>query len=264
MNARRNQFHINGIRVETYGRRSSRPPLLFVHGGCQGSWAWHKMAPYLAEEGWFSVCLNWFGHYGSVALSPPQALKRSILDVSTEIGAVVRHMAKVPVVIGHSMGGLASLAFATTQPVAGLVLLAPVVPAGFAAETIDLAVDPTTMWLPPPQLIDKAWWGEVTHAEARQYRSLICPESPQAVLEATRWLCRLNTHRLRAPALTFGAESDVLVPSHAVAALAASINADFIGLQNTGHGIPLNPVWADVALRIHEWLITTECLRRYE
>jgi pimeloyl-ACP methyl ester carboxylesterase len=37
--------HINGVRVETYGERTDSPPVLFVHGGCQGSWAWQKMAP---------------------------------------------------------------------------------------------------------------------------------------------------------------------------------------------------------------------------
>jgi pimeloyl-ACP methyl ester carboxylesterase len=35
-------LQINGVRVETYGTPSVAPPLLFVHGGCQGSWAWEK------------------------------------------------------------------------------------------------------------------------------------------------------------------------------------------------------------------------------
>ena len=29
-------LQINGVRVETYGKPSAAPPLLFVHGGCQG------------------------------------------------------------------------------------------------------------------------------------------------------------------------------------------------------------------------------------
>jgi pimeloyl-ACP methyl ester carboxylesterase len=44
-------LQINGVRVETYGTPSAAPPLLFVHGGCQGSWAWEKMAPRLAGAG---------------------------------------------------------------------------------------------------------------------------------------------------------------------------------------------------------------------
>ena len=37
-------LQINGVRVETYGTPSAAPPLLFVHGGCQGSWAWKNGA----------------------------------------------------------------------------------------------------------------------------------------------------------------------------------------------------------------------------
>ena len=61
-------LQIDGVRVETYGVPSAAPPLLFVHGGCQGSWAWENMAPRLAGAGWYAVCLNWFGHYGSRVL----------------------------------------------------------------------------------------------------------------------------------------------------------------------------------------------------
>jgi pimeloyl-ACP methyl ester carboxylesterase len=52
-------LQINGVRVETYGTPSAAAPLLFVHGGCQGSWAWEKMAARLAGAGWYAVCLNW-------------------------------------------------------------------------------------------------------------------------------------------------------------------------------------------------------------
>nr|WP_279219917.1 alpha/beta fold hydrolase [Rhodococcus erythropolis] len=226
-----------------------------VHGGCQGSWAWHKVGPRLASEGWLVLCLNWFGHYGSTALPPAQALSRSILDVTMEIGEVANHYGRKPVLVGHSMGGLASLAFATVHPVAALVLLAPVVPAAFATQPIDLPVDPTTMWFPASQLVDHAWWGEVSADEAQLYRSLLCPESPRAVLEATRWLCHVDTSSLvNIPTLTIGAENDLLVPSEAVRALANSVAADFVELPATGHGVPLNPVWADATATILNWL----------
>jgi pimeloyl-ACP methyl ester carboxylesterase len=71
-------LQINGVRVETYGTPSAAPPLLFVHGGCQGSWAWEKMAPRLAGAGWYAVCLNWFGHYGSKVLPDGDAVRRSL------------------------------------------------------------------------------------------------------------------------------------------------------------------------------------------
>jgi pimeloyl-ACP methyl ester carboxylesterase len=151
--------HINGVRVETYGERTDSPPVLFVHGGCQGSWAWEKMAPRLAEDGWYAVCLNWYGHNGSAALAESQALTRSLLDVTTEIGIVAESFDRAPILVAHSMGGVPSLAYAAANRVDALVLLAPVLPAGFGADPIDLVVDPTSMWMPPPALIKPTWWG---------------------------------------------------------------------------------------------------------
>ena len=111
------------------------------------------------------------------------------------------------------------------------------------------------MWFPPPQLVDHAWWGDVGADEARLYRSLLCPESPRAVREATQWLCHVDTSSLvHIPTLVIGAEDDLLVPPHAVRALANSVAADYVELSATGHGIPLNPVWVDATATMLNWL----------
>jgi pimeloyl-ACP methyl ester carboxylesterase len=178
-------LQINGVRVETYGTPSAAPPLLFVHGGCQGSWAWEKMAPRLAGAGWYAVCLNWFGHYGSKVLPDGDAVSRSLLNVTTEIGLVTDWLGRAPVLVAHSMGGVPSLAYASANPVTAVILLAPVLPAGLGVGPIDLPVDPAAMWLPPPHMIDATFWGEVSAQEAQRYTSLLSAESPQAVLEAT-------------------------------------------------------------------------------
>jgi pimeloyl-ACP methyl ester carboxylesterase len=248
-------LQINGVRVEIYGTPSGAPPLLFVHGGCQGSWAWEKMAPRLAGAGWYAACLNWYGHHGSKALSHSDAITRSLLDVTTEIGLVTNWFGRPPVLVAHSMGGVPSLAYASANPVAAMILLAPVLPAGLGVGPIDLAVDPAAMWLPPPHMIDATWWGDVSAQEARRYTSLLSAESPQAVLEATRWLCEINTRHVDAPALIFGVRNDPLVPLHGVQALAQATGATIVTLENTGHGIPLNPVWANVAAQIDSWLL---------
>jgi alpha-beta hydrolase superfamily lysophospholipase len=105
------------------------------------------------------VCLNWYGHNGSAALAESQALTRSLLDVTTEIGIVAESFDRAPILVAHSMGGVPSLAYAAANRVDALVLLAPVLPAGFGADPIDLVVDPTSMWMPPPALIKPTWWG---------------------------------------------------------------------------------------------------------
>jgi pimeloyl-ACP methyl ester carboxylesterase len=245
---------IEGVRIETYGAPSDSPPLLFVHGGCQGSWAWEKIAPRLAEKGWYGVCLNWYGHNGSTPLSETRALKRSLLDVTTEIAVIAQSLSRAPILVAHSMGGVPSLAYAADNPVTALVLLTPVLPAGFGAEPIDLAVDPTSMWMPPPALIKPTWWDQVTDDESERYASLLVPESPRAVLEATSWLCEVNTSKVQVAALVIAGSADALIPAE-VKSLAHTIGATFLLLEGEGHGIPLNPIWSHVTTQIHEWLL---------
>ncbi|MEE6179722.1 alpha/beta fold hydrolase [Mycobacterium sp. 050134] len=244
---------IDGIRIESYGTASDSPPLLFVHGGCQGSWAWEKVAPRLAEPGRHAVCLNWYGHHGSKSLGKSRALRRSLLDVRTEIAAVARSLDSAPVLVAHGMGAVPSLAYAAENPVTALVLLAPVLPAGFGGGSIDLMVDGSSMWLPPRGLIKPLWWSHVTDDESRRYASLLVPESPLAILEATRWLCQVETGKVRAPVLVIAGGADPLVPAE-VESLAEAIGATFLLHEGEGHGMPLNPVWSEVSAEIDEWL----------
>jgi len=245
---------INGIRVEIYGRPSSSPPLLFIHGGLHGSWVWEKMAHRLADDGWYAACLNWYGHHGSVKLPDQTALTRSVLDITTEIGTVAEILSRAPVLIAHGMGALAGLAYATQEPVAALILIAPVVPAEFDGDIVDLAVEPTAMWVASPESAKRIWWDKVSDAESWRYASLLCPESPRAVLEATRWLCAVDTSRVEAPALVFAAGADPLIAAAQVRSLAQAIDATFVLLDGEGHGIPVNPINSQVSRQITEWL----------
>jgi pimeloyl-ACP methyl ester carboxylesterase len=108
-------------------------------------------------------------------------------------------------------------------------------------------------------MIDATFWGEVSAQEAQRYRytSLLSAESPQAVLEATRWLCEIDTRHVDAPALIFAVRADPLVPLKGTHALADATGATIVTLENTGHGIPLNPVWANVTAQIDPWLRAT-------
>lgn len=246
-------LYIKGVRVETYGDPSQSPPLLFVHGGGHGSWAWEKIAPRLAQHGWYAVCLNWFGHNGSAPLDHSRALTRSLLDLTTEIAIVAETLDHPPVLISHSMGSIPSLEYATANEVSAMVLLAPVLPAGFGADIAELGVDPKAMYTPPLELLKPLFWSEVSDDESQRYTSLFVPESPRAVLEATRALCEVDTSRVRVPALVIAAGADDLMPPQ-VDLLADAIDATFLVLEGETHGIIVNPISTQVTEKINEWL----------
>ncbi|HEX6448760.1 MAG TPA: alpha/beta fold hydrolase [Trebonia sp.] len=248
-------LRVSGVRVEAYGTRSERrPPLLYVHGATQGSWAWENMAPWTAGRGWYSACLNWFGHNGSDSLPEREAVRRHLTDVATEIGLVADDLGRPPVIIAHSMGGLASLAYAARHEVAALVLLVPAVPAAFAFEPIDVPVeDPSSLWLPPLPMRASVFWDKVSPENAERYSSLLAPESPVIIEEGSRWTVSLDIGTVKVPAYVFAAERDA-IKATTLSQLAQSLGAKFTVLPGEGHGIPLNPVWQAVGAEIDDWL----------
>lgn len=252
-----NDEKIEGVRVERYGTPSDAPSLIFVHGGTQGSWVWEGIAPALAGRGWYSSCLNWFGHNGSDFLAPAEALERSIVDVTREIRVVADRLQGHPILVAHSMGGLAALAYARRHPVRALVLITPVVPAKYAGAEIPLPVDPSSMWIIPSDSLREIFWDSVDDEKSARYQSLVVPESPQAVLEATRWTVDIDVSNITAPTYILGAERDMVVPHEYTESLAAGMGADYELMPEQGHGVILNPIWPSVADRISEWLDKT-------
>lgn len=233
-----------------------RPPLVLVHGGCHGSWAWDHLQPFLAENGWDSVALNWYGRGGSAPLADPAAgLQRGIPDVAREIGVVARALGVPAVIVGHCMGGLAALSYASAEQVAALVLLAPVAPALPGLEPLDVPVDLEQWWMPPDEETARfLFFDAVGDAEARRYATALVPESPLAVWQATRWTVPVPSPPYAGPILVVSADADPLVPPPVTRKLVEHLRADHVALTGQGHGVTLNPIWRHVGTVVSDWL----------
>jgi pimeloyl-ACP methyl ester carboxylesterase len=251
------EYVVNSVRVETCApaERDERPPLLFVHGGCHGSWSWRNFLPFFAGAGWDCHALNWYGHHGSESLPTGRFVRRGIADVTEEIAHVAAGFARPPILIGHSMGGLASQKYAELHAVAGLVLITPVVPAEVGGAIIELPVDMAAPWGPPPfpVTLDLFFQG-LSPEEAEPFYPLLCPESPRAVFEATRWTVPIDKTRLSGPILVIAGELDILTPPSTGRALADFYNADYRYLPGVGHNMLLEPHWRKSAGLIADWL----------
>jgi pimeloyl-ACP methyl ester carboxylesterase len=117
-----------------------------------------------------------------------------------------------------------------------------------------MPIDSHALWMPPPEMSDQLYWDAVDATSAARYASLMTPESPKAVFEATRWSLDLDTSCVTAPAFVFGADRDLLVPEELVRSLATSLGARYTRLFDQGHGVPLNPIWESVTSEIDDWL----------
>lgn len=251
-------YSVEGIRVlNTRPLRTVRTTsLLLVHGGCHGAWCWDKYLPYFASRGWDCHAFNWKGRGGSTELAEPEALSRSIEAVAGDIAVVAATFATPPVIIGHSMGGLATLKYAENNPYSGLVLLTPPPPKEVSPGTVDIVVDPAQLWGPPPfEVAKNLFFIGANEDETRRYYDMLVPESPRAVEQVvSNDRPSVDAVRISGPTLVVAAEKDVLSPPEEVRRLAYLLGADYRYVCGSGHGVMMTENWIQLAQGIHQWL----------
>jgi pimeloyl-ACP methyl ester carboxylesterase len=113
-----------GIRLaaDTFGDPNA-PVVLMLHGGGQTRHAWHGTATSLADAGWRTITVDLRGHGQSTHPRPPAY---ALEDFAADVRALIAAITEDPVVVGASLGGIASLLALTESPVApaaGLVLV---------------------------------------------------------------------------------------------------------------------------------------------
>jgi pimeloyl-ACP methyl ester carboxylesterase len=248
--------------VEPVGGSTHANPIVFVHGGCHGAWCFAEWQSWFAARGWRNVALDWRSHGASTPLEQREWLKRPITAVSEDVDVAAARLAEItgaaPIVIGQSMGGLATLAHAagTDRELAAIVLMAPVVPGRFAPEPVDLEIDLDKPWGPPPlEVAHHLFWPRVDEETAKKYYARLQPESPAAAWQATRWTAEVDVEAVRAPSLVLAAGDDVLAPADHVRALGRALGAHEIYREDSGHCLSLDPAWEDVAGQIEAWLL---------
>jgi pimeloyl-ACP methyl ester carboxylesterase len=114
------------IAADAWGRPDD-PPALLLHGGGQTRHAWKGTAAVLAGHGYYAVAADLRGH-GESGWSPDgrYPIERFAEDVRT----LAAGFARKPVLIGASLGGIASLVAAgeAAQPIARALVLVDVTP----------------------------------------------------------------------------------------------------------------------------------------
>ena len=254
------QYNIDGIHVERFTTASQdaapRPKMICVHGGCHASWSWQEHAPVYAAAGYEVHALNWRGRNGSAALSDEAFAKMSLADVVDDIAAVARGFDTPPVLVAHSMGGLATQLYASAHEVSALVLLTPVVPSNVGATPIELPIgDMDAPWgPPPPEVARQLFFQGLDDAQAAHFNALLVPESPLRVYEATRWTLAVDAAKLTAPVLIVSGALDILTPPETGSALAALYGATYRLEPAHGHNVLLGNGAPRIATDVVDWV----------
>lgn len=236
--------------VRPGGNSHQAPPVVFVHGGFHGSWAWEKWQPYLAEGGWRSFAISLPGHTGS-PLPDDEYVTRSLTDYASSVGQLLDWIGEPVGLIGHSLGGVVAQLVAQTHGLDCLVLIG----SGRFRATDDGGPD-----FPPESLVI------MTAAEARtrffhrieedDFQAIaerLCPESPVALNGRTRGGV-IESPSFDCPVLVMVAEHDSALVYDVAAYAVQSYHATQWVATGAGHDLMLEPTWKDSANALIAWL----------
>ena len=209
-----------------------------------------------AAAGYEVHALNWRGRGGSAAINDDSFVSMSIADVVDDIEKVARCFDTPPVLIAHSMGGLAAQLYASAHEVSALVLLTPVVPSNVGATPHELPIgDMDASWgPPPPDVARQMFFQGLDDTQAAHFYALLVPESPLRVYEATRWSLAVDATKLTAPVLIVSGELDILTPPETGAALAALYGATHRLEPAHGHNVLLGEGARRIAEDVIAWV----------
>ena len=247
-------------------KEKPRPtPLLFVHGAWQGAWCWAEhFLPYFAEHGYASHALSLRGHGASTGR---ERLRRTrIADYVTDVAQVISQLPKMPILVGHSMGGLVVQKYLETHSAPAAVLLASVPVHGVVKTTLRTArhhplpfLKANLTWslypiVGTPELTRESFFSTDMPAEQLdRYFALVQDESYPAFWDML--VFRLpRPSKVDVPLLVLGAANDTIYHVDEVEATARAYNTQAEIFPNMAHNMMLEAGWQSVAKRILSWL----------
>jgi len=238
-------------------KKRKAPPVLLLHGLGLGAWIWEAHQAALAEEGIESYAVDLPGH-GADAGS----------DVSfEEVVRAARRAAETlgtPAVMGQGFGTLVAQELATRVPLASLVLVSPLPPAGVAfwptAEGVkSLAPRLPALLMGRPLSLDgsplaTAGLETLREGQAAAIAERITPLAPQLVRVATLDRPEIPRDGIDCPVLvTFGL-NDKAVRMSTIRLIGDYYNAMTWRFDDLGHLPPLEAGAERHARKVAGWL----------
>jgi pimeloyl-ACP methyl ester carboxylesterase len=258
-----------GLRiVAAVPARTSRAPLLLVHGMAAGAWHFERWQPFLAAHGWPTYAVDLRGHGAS---RPAADLGRvSVLDYVEDAREAMadvahRHGGARPALIGHSMGGLVVQKLAESSAPSAVVLLCSAPPRGISVASLALLkrqmrwryLRPMVRSAPivgtssdlralSTERIDDATWDAIFPR--------FVPESGRAGREISLGAVPVDAARVRCPVLVVTTADDRFVVPRVARRIARKYGATLREVPGHGHLLLLEPDWEGPAALVEGWL----------
>lgn len=220
----------------TLAAEAGRPPIVLVHGAANSAGVWRLWQAELAARGWSSWALDLRGHGGSAAVDLGRT---TMVHYADDVARLAADLARPPVVVGWSMGGLAALLAASRIGAAAFVGLAPSPPAwrrDAALPLRDGTFGPEEYGIVTRDVDTQPTMPDLDREERRLALASLGQESRRARDERKAGVV---IGRLACPALVVASTGDATFPPTAYADLA--VPAERLVVEGASHwGLVLN------------------------
>ncbi|MDQ3180276.1 MAG: lysophospholipase [Acidobacteriota bacterium] len=244
--------------------RRFETPLLFVHGACHAAWTWDEnFLPYFAAKGFSSHAVSLRGHGASEGV---EKLKWcSAADFVADVSEAVSKLSKMPVVVGHSLGGFIVQKFLEKNNAPAGILLAPSPSEGmfwsgvklqfqnpWLFAKVALKQDFLQLYNTPERAKNFLFSADADDKKVAEYSRRFGKESYWAAMEMIYNLP--NPKKVKTPLLVLGAENDAIVAPKKIEKTARVFNADCKIFPRMAHDLMLERDWQTVADFMIEWV----------
>jgi len=247
--------------------------IVMIHGMWGGGWNWANYEKFFEGKGYNCLTPTLRFHDVDPKAPPyPQLGTTSLLDYAEDLEKEIRKLDTLPILMGHSMGGLLAQILGSRELTKALVLLTPAAPCG--------------IMMLKPSVIRSFWsgfakWGfwrkpmRQTFAEATYSTMHLLPaeeqkelydryvyESGRAACEIGFWFldpkgaARVDESKVTCPVLVIAGAQDRITPASVVRKVAEKYKtvSTYRELPNHAHWVILEPDWQEIAENIADWL----------
>lgn len=253
--------------------------IFMIHGMWGSSWCWDNYRRVFEAQGYQCIATT-LRHHGPEGRSAadPRVGTLSLLDYVADLEQELNELDEVPIIFGHSMGGLLAQMLGARGQARALVLLTPASPAGIVALTPSVV---RSFWS-----VQSRWgfwkkpmrqrFGEAVYSmlhlmpepQRKEIYEKFVFESGRAAAEIGYWLVdprgasKVEAINVRCPVLVVAGAQDRITPASVVRRVArkyASVST-YMEFPNHAHWIMGEPGWQMVAEEVADWLSASGAL----
>lgn len=243
---------------------SEKAPVLFIHGAWHGAWCWEKyFMKHFSQNGYDCYALNLRKH------GTPGNVKGincvSIKDYVEDVKSAVDKIGRLPILVGHSMGGMILQKYLEKYECEKAVLMTSAPPRGSWISSLKLLtkgyIHKSMLTLNSLGIVDtpeKAKWAffseRIDKTELEEYSAKMSRESIRAMLYMMfPSRIKINFHK-KVPMLVIGAENDKVVSISDNKNTAKKYRAELKILPDIAHDMMLDVNHKSAAEAIIKWI----------